>query len=554
MRLKYANLPEVTLSGFTEAGEPESSISILKQRTYTGRDPVIPSSLADTPCTCLGVEGLLGKLNTVLCTSYTVEISSLSSLLEAYILKDYDFGTAFSRLRPFWYNDLTDIQNKLHSRETWDWQMRQDVLVNNKIISRLLPPRRVWDLYSNRVISWWVARQYPSAISHAWMEKEDRLDVQTPINRYEWPVPMPKDANLDLIRIEMLNLGAEYVWLDVLCLRQVSGQKGDLHLDEWKLDVPTIGRVYRMAHGRLVCYFSGLGRPLSLKAGDFESDTCWFRRAWTLQEIQHRMLIGGDTDDDKIMEKEMRTRIENQLSWLRENNRVNGLGMPVFNALSEMQRRVSTNPVDKVAGLSYLLWTDELPTYHATQSQEEAWTALVDEMNITYRGHMFFLYPKAGNGSKCWRPSWKQAMTEALPPSHLTGGWVGFVRRTKENNADWYDGPCIESGYIRGLAEVSPERKRRQGELVVEDTTDVKHTFKIVAAHRYPIPEGLYTLVGSNPCDHQGTLEERQCWVVGKILPGDMFKKVSVFMMDNTKEVKRLHDLGIATNTKTFLA
>ncbi len=31
---------------------------------------------------------------------------------------------------------------------------------------------------------------------------------------------MPKDANLDLIRIEMLNLGAEYAWLDVLCLRQ----------------------------------------------------------------------------------------------------------------------------------------------------------------------------------------------------------------------------------------------------------------------------------------------------------------------------------------------
>ncbi|KAK0431336.1 hypothetical protein EV421DRAFT_1911985 [Armillaria borealis] len=403
MRLKYAGLPEVTLSAFTETGKPEFSISVLKQRNYTGGDPIITSSLADTPCIYLGVEGLLEKLNTILGTSYTLEIRSLCSLLEAYILKDYDF-------------------DKLQSREAWDRQMRQDVLVNNKIISRLLPPRRVWDLYSNRVVPWWVARQYPSAISHAWMEKEDRMDVQTPINGYEWPVPMPKDANLDLIRIEMLNLGAE-----------CPGQRDDLHLDEWKLDVPTIGRVYRMAHGRLVCYFSGLGRPLSMKVGDFESDTCWFRRAWTLQEIQHRMIIGGDTGGDRIMEKEMRMRIENQLSWLRENKSVGGLGMPVFIALSEMQKRVATNPVDRVAGLSYLLWTDELPTYHATQSQEEAWTALVNEMNITYRGHMFFLYPKTGNGSKCWRPSWKQAMTEALPPPHLTRGWVGFVLRTKEN-------------------------------------------------------------------------------------------------------------------------
>ncbi|KAK0501938.1 hypothetical protein EDD18DRAFT_1277863 [Armillaria luteobubalina] len=554
MRQKHAHLPEVTLSSFTEAGAPEPSVSVLNQRTYTGRDPVIPSSLADTPCTCLGAEGILGKLNNILGTSYTLEIGSLSSLLNTYILQDYDFGTAFSRLHPVWYNDLTDIEDQLHTREAWDRQMRQDVLANNKIISRLLPPRRVWDLYSNRVTPWWVARQYPSAISHAWMEKEDRTDVQTPINGYEWPVPMPKDANLDLIRIEMLNLGAEYVWLDVLCLRQVSEQSDDLHLDEWKLDVPTIGRVYRMAHGRLVCYFSGLGRSLSVKACDFESDTCWFRRAWTLQEIQHRMIIGGETGDDRIMEKEMRARIENQLSWLRENSGVDGLGMPVFIALSEMQKRVSTNPVDKIAGLSYLLWTEEIPTYYASQSQEEAWTALVDEMVITYRGHMFFLYPKAGNGTKCWRPSWKQAITEALLSPHLTSGWVGFVRRTKDNNADWCDGPCIESCYVRGLGEESTEGKLREGELLVEDTTGGKHTFKVVAVHRCLIPEGLYALVGSNPSDFQGNFEEKQCWVVGERFPGKMFKKVSVFMMVNKNEVKRLYELGVATDTKTFLA
>ncbi len=49
------------------------------------------------------------------------------------------------------------------------------------------------------------------------------------------PVPMPKDANLDLIRIEMLNHGAEYTWLDVLCLWQEGGKNEHLRMDEWKL-------------------------------------------------------------------------------------------------------------------------------------------------------------------------------------------------------------------------------------------------------------------------------------------------------------------------------
>ncbi len=71
------------------------------------------------------------------------------------------------------------------------------------------------------------------------------MDVMTPINGKEWPVPIPKDASLELIRIEMLNLGLLYTWLDVLCLRQKEGLREDLRVEEWKLDVPTIGRVYQ---------------------------------------------------------------------------------------------------------------------------------------------------------------------------------------------------------------------------------------------------------------------------------------------------------------------
>ncbi len=42
-------------------------------------------------------------------------------------------------------------------------------------------------------------------------------------------------------------------------------------MEEWKLDVPTIGWVYANPT-RVVCYFNGLGRPLHLTPDYFESD------------------------------------------------------------------------------------------------------------------------------------------------------------------------------------------------------------------------------------------------------------------------------------------
>ncbi|KAK0214304.1 hypothetical protein IW262DRAFT_1278936 [Armillaria fumosa] len=108
------------------------------------------------------------------------------------------------------------------------------------------------------------------------------------------PVPMPKDADLNLIRIEMLNFGAEYARLDVLCLRQKAraedppsspsqeewGHREVLRREEWKVDLPTIGWVYHKGE-KVVYYFSGLGLPLSFKRGDFESERSWFNGAWT---------------------------------------------------------------------------------------------------------------------------------------------------------------------------------------------------------------------------------------------------------------------------------
>ncbi len=383
--------------------------------------------------------------------------------------------------------------------------MRQGVLVNDRIITSEVPPRRVWDLYSNRVVPQSITKTRSSAISHAWVDAKDRVDVMTSINGHEWPVPIPKDADLDLIRIEMLNLGAEYVWLDILCLRQKGGRREHLRAKEWKVDVPTIGQVYREAE-RVVCYFSGLGRPLGFKRGDSESHYCWFNRAWTLQEGKEDFIIGGIMGNGGNMEEDVRKWFDQQLLTLKDGQ---WSLRHVFRTLSKMQMRVSANPVDKVAALGYVLLSREIPTYYETQSVEDAWAALVDVISERYRGQMLFLYPEPGNGNRCWRPSWDQVMTGKLlsmDAPHLQQD----VGRHDETDTDEYSGLCIESGFVQGLAEGSKQGWLREGKLIVED-----ETFEIVAAHHYPIPEGSYTLLGSRPLSPSRQIQE-QFWVAGK--------------------------------------
>ncbi|PBK58652.1 hypothetical protein ARMSODRAFT_967555 [Armillaria solidipes] len=546
----YESLREVTISTFnTEAGQVESSISVPNQRRFKGRKPVIPSSLSDTPCRVLGVVGLLAMLNTILNTSYTLHTAWIYSLLGAFIVKDSDLGTAYAYLRRFWYRrDFTDVEDELRTREERDLMMREDVLVNTRIISEMVPPRRVWDLYSNRVVPWWAARGWPYAISHAWVEEKDRMDMWTPINGYEWPVPIPKDSNLDLIRIEMLNAGAEYAWLDVLCLRQEDGRREDLRAEEWKLDVPTIGFVYK-GFEPIVYYFNGLGRPLHIKAGDFESDRNWFKRVWTLQEFAHdKRIIGGDTGDDTAMAEGVRAEFDRRLLALQEISDVPGMST----ALSHIRDRVCTNPVDRIAGLVYLLvWVDAIPAYYEMQSMEDAWTALVDVLSGRDRAALFFTYPRPGNRNKVWRPSWSQVMNNVeVLPSNIEA----WVERTEDTDSDWVEEVSIESGYVQGFAEGSHDGKRRHGELIVTDNAGTRHTFKIIADHQYQISDGLYALLGSrqyNFFDHQ-VLD--QYWVVGRRLPERKFEKVSVFQIADNEEMKRLDKLEIATKAKFFLA
>ncbi|PBK58626.1 hypothetical protein ARMSODRAFT_856044, partial [Armillaria solidipes] len=377
-----------------------------QQNTYTappGVKLVIPSLLANTSCTILGIEGLLDYLNRALGTSYTLEIPSMTSLLEACITKKYDFGTAYGRLRARWFNEnWTIIQDTLQKDKTNDRDMRKKALVGGRINDPHINPRR--------------GPNGPWAVSHAWMAIERRQSVWTPINGYKWPIPIPKDADLDRIRNEMLNLGAEYVWLDVLCLRQRGGGswcRELLRANEWKLDVATIGHVYQGA--KVVYNLSGLGRPLGLDAADLHNPRCWFRRAWTLQETSANHIIARDTEDGPLhaepmdeYQNDILTRFHKQLKSL-EN--LYGPSRSVFDVLGHMQERVAEKDVDKVAGLAFPLDAKAIPVYREQESLEDAWKTLVKVMDKLYRGEMFFLYPKPGAGHRKWRPAWKQVMS-----------------------------------------------------------------------------------------------------------------------------------------------
>ncbi|KAK0233998.1 hypothetical protein IW262DRAFT_126801 [Armillaria fumosa] len=539
-RPMHVSLPKVTISAFTETGREESSIIVPLQRAYTSREPVISSWLADTPCAILGVQGLLDQLNTTLGTSYSLDNLFLSSLLEDFIKNNYNFGMAYSCLRRIWYtDDWSTVQDVLRRWRDEDQEGRRRALVRNRIVNPHLPPRRVWDLYSNRVVPWWLMpmepvykfRPPPKPISHAWMDEKDRTAVWTPINGNEWPVPIPKDTNLNLIRIEMLNLGLEYAWLDVLCLRQVGGRREDLRTEEWKLDVPTIGRVYHSQN--VVIYLSGLGRPLTLKEGDLDSDRSWFRRAWTLQEVGKTRVIAGDTPDGPLhakckngkYETELLTRFHKQLQSMHEM-------WEVRDVLEEMRKRVSTNPVDRIAGLAFLMRAKWIPAYYESASLEEAWSALVNSMDADGwpEFKLFFLCPEPGNAGTKWRPSWDQVMTRPLPMHCVPQPGLYLGREYAGGRAEEVCGAhCIE-GLVRGMAFADTLEGDRHGELIVEDRFGIEHEFRITAAHTYPIPEDFYTLV----CTCYIIVNENSSgcgWVVGRRLPGERFEKVTTVVI-----------------------
>ncbi|KAF9029053.1 hypothetical protein BDZ89DRAFT_740080 [Hymenopellis radicata] len=547
------------MSAFSTPARPPQTVTISSHEDGDEAPPEVP--LQQT------YKGLLGKLNEVLGTDYTLDPPPVVELGDdtddsdwsnvedvfdvpadedpftdlhplATLLRDcarFDFGTAYAYLRTWWYVDHGVAQMEMFRCQTNDRMFREAHQWAHQSAPTIdlpaTPPRRVWDLYSNRVVPRWIVGESVGApipgryiptivgISHSWMSEELRHAVYTPINAFEWPVPIPVDTTLERVRVELLNLGLEYVWLDVLCLRQIGrgGVDEELRREEWQVDVPTIGNVYRDGE-KVVHYCSGLGRPFRI--GNLDSDRHWLNRAWTLQEIAPNTVIAGMAPDSPIIDDKT-VHLDSNVH--RFSERLASLAtfskgaQHIFPVLAAMRHRAATSELDKISGLSYLLGSTRLPPYIAT---EAAWWRFLETIAPTYRGDLFFLYPEPGNGKCFWSPSWQQVKDGPTLPS-FAGGVLSLSEKV------WYDSSyhiyrhrgyridgCLVDGFDHSEGAVP-----RTGRVSMVDVKEGKHEFEALAFHAQPILAGEYVLIGSEDLEH---------WVIGWSKGEKQVEKVSV--------------------------
>ncbi|KAH6913590.1 hypothetical protein BKA70DRAFT_725922 [Coprinopsis sp. MPI-PUGE-AT-0042] len=557
---------------YSYATEEElSGIQVPLQIQYKNARRLLTESEADSPCSSFnGIQGLLDRLNEVLGTNHILDAEAgeekggLLDALQQCIDEQWDLGTAYGYLEPRWWDGGRELKTTMDSLKRVDMETRASAIDSRsgRITRPWLAPRRVWDLHCNRVLPQWIMgmERHPWAVSHSWMYPDMRQDVWTTINGNEWPVPIPKDTSLARVRVELLNLGARYVWLDVLCLRQVGpAEREGIRLEEWKLDVPTIGSIYQQ-NQLLVYYLSGLGRPFVL--GDLDNERHWLNRAWTLQEISMNGLRAGihpgsnyimdpQTDEKGGYRDQGVARFDeafaNQLSLTQQEN--------VFDVLRAMRKRAATGELDKIAGLGYLLGCKSLPQYDTTKTSNQAFSKMLEVISSRYCGDIFFRFPRSGtdlDSGRLWAPSWDQILS--VPQSELPetrGNWLMEDVRFTEDGRSWYEGFWADGVGVTGFSTKDPQNGRREGLLHFKDDEGKAHTFRVqpTHSHQVEIPDGEYTVA-----------LDLVYIVVGNRGVGGEFAKVSVLkLLGKEEEEGRMEDrefrrkLGILKRTLFLL-
>ncbi|GJE87937.1 hypothetical protein PsYK624_040200 [Phanerochaete sordida] len=414
--------------------EPRSQVPL--QWVHVG-PMAIPDELADTPSHKMDSRWLLKTLNAVLSTKYRSNMPGLQNCLAQVLSSSRDFGEAYGTLRPWWslqagisFANLFGLMKarRQELRLQWDSAIRDFCITDAR-----LPPRRVWDLFSNRVLPFHTLPRWPGdkpvgyippvvwAISHGWVDAVNRTTVRTKINGEEWLVPIPAQTSLAHIRVELLNMGAEYVWLDVLCLRQESfgpnsGPLERLRLNEWATDLPTIGAIYQrqaltdmewrppgqpavlgrqgdyigskdQPHHDLPCvtYFNGLGLALDVSPTSLNSDRHWAHRVWTLQETRYTWLPGGLTgsapDGADAFFAEVR--------WITAS--AQGVRSAI-RLITDVRARRCTSEHDRINGLVHMLGCTTLPVYDASLPIETTWATTIKHLPAWQRTDIFVQY------------------------------------------------------------------------------------------------------------------------------------------------------------------
>ena len=492
---------------FTLRPTPRSSIPL--QWVHVGHG-TISDSRADTPCADMSVDTLLEALNSVLGTTYELDAPGLRDCLEHVRTHSRDFGEAYGILRPWWHEDFSGILQRMNDLQRGDDQLRQHAIHGASIRNSKLPPRRVWDLFSNRVLPLHAIRKPsqsdPSLIphnlwrvSHSWVAESERHGVQTPINGGRWPVPLPRATTLDHVRVELLNMGAEYVWLDILCLRQRGGDDETLREQQWELDVPTIGSVYSDGYRPCITYFNGLGLPLDTSPEVTQSDRHWFNRVWTLQESVGHWLPGGLSGSPLIDGPAFFVKLKE----LVKNRSTSRMQSHVIQAL---RSRSCTTELDRIAGLAYCLGCDTLPLYKENITQDLAFALLIKHMPYWPRNLMFLQYT-GDEPFALWPISWREFLKSG-PALPFPEAYIHFSEyltltdeaqlRTESHGEYYHQGYALGPCHItHNVAEPGADGNEEfQLQLIDCGPEGAPVSFKATGMHGVLIPGVPYTLVG----------------------------------------------------------
>ncbi|KZT27251.1 hypothetical protein NEOLEDRAFT_1039425, partial [Neolentinus lepideus HHB14362 ss-1] len=287
--------------------------------------------------------------------------------------------------------------------------------------------RRLWDLRAHRVIPYHFSlrwdpyhgeffHQYHHAVSHSWTDTMP--EAYTDVNGREWPVPLPTGITLEAVRNELLNLGAEYAWLDAVCLRQHSSSHASesIRVEEWEVDIPTIGTIYERA--KVVRYYNGLGVPFECRG--WSGPRHWLRRVWTIQEIREDSIPAGlpegleagdlikqkSMEDGRTLEDYLKPVIALEKDLMRQFYEDDML--TVLKLATELKGRFATNPIDKIAAFGALLRTSHIPLYKGDMDLEDAWDLLVRHMPAEILFVFLWEISIPGKGKYKWKPSWDQ--------------------------------------------------------------------------------------------------------------------------------------------------
>lgn len=494
-----------------------------------GPEFVITPAEAATLCETLGPAQLLRDLNRLTKMTHLMTDKRVDFLITLCISNGYDFGVAYGRLRQIWtskdvsraWDDV--MADKKASAERKEKAFQTDAISGTRTLVSpyIIPARRMWDLYSHRVVPLHFVRNRDAlwAISHSWRSK--LVPVSTPVNEGEWPVPMPPGVTLEMVRDEMLGFGAEHCWLDVVCNRQRNGRDDSLMVPEFAVDLPTMGNIY-MSPVQIVRYYNGLGCPF--QPSGFDDTHHWLNRAWTLQEINEHTIIGGmpvpmpdempfapvtgweyDGRTDPFPELSRRLRPLADIAF--------GDGT-VAKVVKQMRTRESGRPLDQIYGMGYLIRCPTLPVYNKNLTMEAAWWLLIQCMTDIMRGELLLLYPEPGTGARKWFPTWEQLLSRDM----LHTATLAEVVKLLPDGTVSYNACLLQNCQIVGT------------KITVMDGPRKDCIIDFFVHNEACPPPGQYTLVGDSQADY---------FIVCKFRPDltALLEKVSVVRLNSDASV-----------------